>query len=336
MSNYPDLATLFKNGMGSMAALQAGQMQGQASQAAELEQMYARQKMQQEAMMHPLNMQMKQGQIAQQQAELPGVVGQSQSHAVKGQLDQATAQTKLAEILSAGVTKLGEDGVKQMAMEGERLGQAAQLMLKAPPMMHKQILESYISKFGGDPNSPTIKHLLSLPDGQIAAAADTLSKSMALATGKQRQASALQAEDNSVKERIAKGHDQTQIKVAQIQAEARKQIAAERQNAVRHMNMDQAITYLSGIPEDQRTPAEQAQLVQLSKQRLAERTASANAVPAQVMNMETPQARAQGTAEQIHGAQPQASGVPTGYKQIGTHKGKPVYQDAQGNKFIAE
>lgn len=310
----PDLSTMYQNGMGASASYMGGQMfsADQAQQAEKLKAMQLENA--QSATMNPLNAQFKQGQINQQAAELPGIVGQSQSLGAKGQEDVATMSAKIATKFSDMSTQIGENGMKQMASDGEKLSQASQIMKQYPPALQKQVLTKAIQQYGGNPNSPMFQGLLQAPDEMVQTAAESLGKGMALAGSKYTEASATATAHGQVQKDIAKGNNDTQIKVAEIAAKSREHAADARSKAATsHMNMDQKVAYLESIPTEERTPAEQSALVSIKTQLLQQRAAGANAVAPNMLGQANPldaaAAAARGTSNASTGSGPDFAAI---------------------------
>lgn len=293
------LQLMFQNGMPSVGAMGLGQgmaadreMQAQKLRAATMENDQA-------AVMNPLNAQFKQGQITQQGAELPGIQGQSASFAAKGTEDTSVLATKIASHMSALSTSIGNDGMVQMGQDGEKLAHAAQIIKQYPPALQKQAFAKAVQQYGGDVNSPTFKGVLQVPDEQFQQAAEAMGKGMALAGQKYTQESTAASSAQASHEKIASGNNTTSENVARIAAASRVEAANARSKAaMNHMNMDQKITYLSGIPEGDRTEAESVQLNSLAKQRLTEKAAAAPAVAPTVLEQKTNQQTARDTADQ--------------------------------------
>lgn len=263
----------------------------------------------QSAVMNPLNAQFKQGEINQQQAQLPGLQGQAQSLAAQGQYDTQTLPNKIADGISKYASQMGENDLKKLARSGEIALKVSQMLKNYPPALHKEVAQKAFQAYGGDPGM--LQGLLQMPDAAVAKGLDAMGKGMSMASSEFLQKQSLNNDDNRSREGIARGNNATQIQVANINAEAKKQVAAERSRAVKNMTSDQAFTYLSGIPESELTDDQREHMRKISAERLAERAAGANGVAANVMNQATPQQTAQATASQItnpNGGKPAASG----------------------------
>lgn len=333
------LGMMYQNGMGSLASMMGGQQMAADRQMAAQKLRELTMQNDQSAVMNPLNAQFKQGQIAQQGAELPGIVGQSQVNAAAGNEAVDTYAQKIATKLSAYSTSIGNDGMVKMGQDGEKLSHAAQIIKNYPPALQKQMFQKAIQQYGGDPNSPMFQGLMQAPDEQFQKAAESLGNGMALAGQKYKQEFVAEGAKQASHEKIATGNNTTAIEVAKIQAKAKVDAADSRSKAaMSHMKMDDKITYLTGIPEEDRTPSEQAQLIALSQQRISERTAPAAAVAPTVLGQKTPQQQGLDTATSIHGKGKQATSVapaiPAGYKQVGTSKGIPVLEGPDGKRFL--
>lgn len=285
----PDLATMYNHGMGASASYMGGQMfsADQAQQAEKLKAMQLENA--QSSAMNPLNAQFRQGQVAQQAAELPGVQGQSQSLGAKGSEDQQVLTAKVAERLSGMSTQIGANGMQQMGQDGEKLSVVAQAVKTLPPALQKDAFVRGVQQYGGNVNSPMFQSLMQAPDEQFQVAADTLGKGMALAGQKYTQESTTHAATAASNERIHAANNAATVEAAKVAAQSRVQAAESRSKAaMNHMNVDQKIAYLGSIPADERTPAEQASLVEFKTQRLQERAAGAPAVAPTMLDQKTP------------------------------------------------
>lgn len=305
---YPDLGTMYQNGMGATASLLGGQMAStaQAQDAEKLREMQM--KNQQDAIMNPLNAQFRQGQIAQQGAELPGIQGTSASLVAKGSEEMQTLSAKVAAKLSSLSTQIGADGMARQGQDGEKLAHLAKIVANYPPAMQKEVFAKGFAAYGGDVNSPIVRSILQVDPEHFQKAAETMGNGMALAGQKYQQESAIAKSGQDSHERIGAANNRTSIEVAKINAASREAAAKARAGMMKHMNSDQQLTALTAVPVDERTPDEQARILELSNQRIAEKTAPANAVAATVMNQDTPQQTGQKTAANIHGAPKAAAG----------------------------
>lgn len=329
------LGLMYQNGMGSLASMMGGQQMAADKQMAAQKLRELTMANDQSAVMNPLNAQFKQGQIAQQGAELPGIMGQSQVSASAGQEAVATHAMKVATKLSSYATSIGNDGMVKMGQDGEKLSHAAQIIKNYPPALQKQMFLKAVQQYGGDANSPMFQGLMKTPDEHFQMAAETLGNGMALAGQKYKQEYVSEGAKQASHERIATGNNATQIKVAEINAASREAAAKARGHAQKFMNTDQKIAMLTSIPESERTPDEQAQLVAISQQRISERNAGAPSVAPTVMGQKTPQQAGLDTAAAIHGKGKQAAPqLPAGYKQVGTKNGVPVYEGPDGKRYL--
>lgn len=331
-----DLNTMFQNGMGPYAALQAGRQVVADRQMGDANLRAKQLENEQTAAMNPLNQQFRQGQIAQQGAELPGIQGQSASLASQGQVDTATTSAKVAQRLSSLSNQVGVDGMEKMGREGAMALQASQALAQYPPALHKEVLPKLLAQYGMDPNSPMVAGILKMPDEMVQKSLSTLGSGMALASKDYLQKSALQTDDNKSKERIADTHAAATIYSAKIMAASREAAANARAGAMKHMSVDQAIAMLETTAD--RSPEEDQQLVALKKQQLQARAAGAQAVAPTMLGQDTPlqaAAKAAGEPPASQAAPPAQSPTPHGkVKQVGTSGGRPVFEDEKGNRFI--
>lgn len=295
---YPDLGTMYQNGMGASASLLGGQMASSA-QAQEAEKLKAMQlENAQSAVMNPLNAQFQQGRIAQQGAELPGIQGRSASAVAQGSEDMQTMTAKVAAKISAMSTQIGNDGMVQMGQDGEKLSHAAAIIANYPPHLQKPMFMKAVQQYGANTNSPMFQAVMQAPDDQFQTAVASLGKGMALAGQKYQQATATADAHSSSQEKIAKGHDDASRYSADKAAESRLGVAQAKAKAmVSTLGVDKAIAHYEMIPPSVRTDEENQILVSLKTQQLQARAAGANAVAPTVLNQKTPLELAKEAAE---------------------------------------
>lgn len=324
-----DLNTMYQNGMGNFASMNAGRQVGldQARSLADLQAVQMQND--QSAIMNPLNAQFKQGQIAEQQAQLPGFVGQAQTLASQGQVDQSTTSAKIAQRLSSYTNQIGSDGVQKMGREGAIASQVAAVLQNYPPALHKEVAAKAWASFGGDPNSTVLASIEHMPDGQVAQDLGTLGKGMVMASGEYLQKAALEKTKLDSEEKIAAGHDTTSTTNARIMADSRVQAASARMTTMmQHMNMDQKISYLSDlVAQGTATDGERQELADLKKQQLMKPAVGANGVAPAVMGLPTPMQNAEAAA----GPAAPAPGASRTVVRTGTANGRKVVQYSDGS-----
>lgn len=283
---YPDLGTMYQNGMGASASLLGGSMAANA-QAQDAQKLQAMQlENQQSAVMNPLNAQFKQGQINQQGAELPGIQGQSASLVAKGGEDMALMSQKIAAKISSMSTQIGADGLAKMGQDADKMLHAASIAQQYPPAMQKQIFAKAVAAYGGDVNSPMFKGLGQLPDDKFLDAVNATGKGMVTASMKYQQESSMAKAHADSQERIAAGNNQASRDVADINGKSRLAAAQARAKAmVDSLGVDKAIAHYEMIPPSVRTDEDNQILTSLKTQQLQKAAAGANAVGANVMDM---------------------------------------------------
>ncbi len=355
-TNYPDLNTMYNNGMSGLASFYGGGREALASQQDQADLQAKRLANQQSAVMNPLNAQFKQGEISAQAASLPGLAGISQSQVAKGQVDTDTAASQIAEKISANSTNISSNDVTQMHNISEKLGMVTQAVEAAgiqDPQAQAAALTKGINASGipqGADNPLLAPILQNNPTGALDSF-KAMQKGMAMASAKFMQETALEDQKGKVQTAIHAANNQTSrdvekaraaagiqeagihagatVQAANIHAQTMKEMANSRsQTLMSKMSSDQRIAYLSSIPSSDRTEAEQEALIQLSKQRLAERAAGAPSVPAQMTGMQTPmQTATQSSPFQQQGGAPQA---PVRKESVSA-SGKPIiYNEATG------
>lgn len=332
----------FGQGMNGLAAYFAGQNAANAEQRTQLDLASIAQQQERERQMLPLD-------VATKQATLPGIMGVSQQQAAAGKLAQNTLGDAIAAKMAKFKSEASVDQVRMLDATAEKVSKAAIAVKQAglPAMAVPQAMQKVLSQYGLDENNPFAQSILRLPPDQMLDVAQQIGEGIAKANPGtiQNLAQAKQAQDSAASiarssqashEKIAAGNNATQLEIARMNNEARIRAAAARQAVQKAMSSDQKIVALSSIPAEERTEDESRQLMELSQQRLAERSAAANALPAQMLNKNTPQQNAAQSSPFTAPAAGRPPQVPSGMRQIGTSKGKPVYEDAQGNRFIGD
>lgn len=295
MSN---INSLYNNGAGSLASFFTGQEQSASRQKQEQAMQYERQKMQQEAALHPLDVRQKQATLDQMAAQLPGLQGQSASMVAKGVEDTSGLAQKLALNLEKISGQIGEEGMKKLKQEGERALQAAAAMANLPPHTHKQVFQQFSQQFGGDPNSPMSKAILAMPDAEFAKGLKALGEGMALASSKFIQDTSLKKQENDSQEKINKQNNDARLEAERIKAEARAKAegirAASRQQG---LSFEKQLNLLTAIPETERTPDDWNRMTELKTMMYTKSSLSGNATTPEILGQETPTDRAKRLAQ---------------------------------------
>lgn len=305
-----DLSTMY-GGSPNTASMMMGQNQydDRQQKAATLQALMM--KNQQDAALNPIEQQLAQGKVAAQAASLPGIQGQSQSLAAQGQVDSGTVQAKLTEKLSDIATHMGENGIKQMGQDAEKMQQVGVILSKYPAAAHKEIFHQFMQAHGGDSSNPLVQGLDQMPDDQFARAVGEIGTAMATTGTKFTQERTLQKDRTDSAASIQKAHDNSREEVARTQAEARKQVAEQKfrlamTNA--KIKPEEAIASILMIPEEDRTPDMWKSLNALEKHVYTSKALAANATTADVLGKDNPIAAAQKAADANSGhAAPTAS-----------------------------
>ncbi len=302
MANYSDLDTLFKNGMGSFAAVQAGRQTADDAQKRALEAMELQQKIRHADQMNPLDLMFRQAELEKTRADAANTQAIGQNNQTTADINKSTQAQQIAAKLSGLSVQIGEDGMKQMAMDGQRALQAAQLLDQVPAMSRAPAFEKIAAQYGFSANNPLLAPIVQGDPNNMPQALKSLGEGMALASSDYIKNNALAKDrrefeagegekDRSNRKEIAGGNNAATLEAARIGANSRIEVAkasAEaRKAAQKFMSSDQKITYLSSIPASERTEDENQQLAQLSQQRLAERAAGVNPLAAQLTGTPT-------------------------------------------------
>jgi hypothetical protein len=299
-----DLGQMYNHGMNGLASLYGGQMMAQ-EQASNEEKLKAMQmENQQAAVMNPLNAQFRQGQINEQQAQLPGLQGVSQSHAAQGQYDSATIAAKIADGISKHAANMGANGLEQLKSDAEKLNYAVEAVKNVPVPQQKQALAKAISAYGGDPNSPMLSGLFQAPDDQFVTVAKGLSDGMAMASSgsKQNMASAAASQKAAMEreryhrdteERINKDRNDTAMDKARLEAQTKLDVADRKAKAAAaHANLESKVAAILSDPNWKDDPNKVSQYNDLMQSVQPFRNAAANGyVQADLLGGDTPAAR---------------------------------------------
>lgn len=334
----------FGQGMNGLASFYAGQGAENEAQRAQADLASIAQQQQRESQMLPLD-------VATKQATLPGIVGVSQQQQAAGALAQGGLQAKLAENIASSRANMNEAELKQMGASGDKFLKAATAVANSgiPAMLQPGAMKKILAQYGTNEDDNQLLQMLDqVPPDQYVSVASKIGTELAKAStpfvqnvAQQEQAQKFKKEELTQTlashEKIAGGNNATAIEVANINNQGRVSAAKLRAEASssKPMSTDQRIAYLLSIPADERTLDDNEALAKLSQQRLAERAAGANGVPAAVLGMPAPQVAAQAASPFVN--QPQAQPTPPappGMRQVGTSGGRPVYEDAQGRRFI--
>lgn len=326
---------MFGRGMNGLASYWAGQQQAssQAQQQAQLASLMQQQ--QRESQMLPLDLEAKRAGIAAENARLPGIMGQSQSMQAQGQFDQNTISSKVQAELAKHKSQMSQSELEQMGTMGTKMMQAAQVIEQAgvPPPQQAQAMSKILSEFGVDPSSSFVAPLLQKVDPRtlttvmkqvgegLAKTGTQFIQNSALAGQAEGARATEGAANRASQEKIASGQQATALEVARINSAARMQAQQARADMQRNkpQSIDQAIAQLAQIPEEERTPAEQKALEQLSKQKLAQAAAGANPLPGRITGNETPQdiAASTGVFNQAGGGAPAGNNVASAVQAAG-------------------
>lgn len=286
------LDLMFQNGMKSMGALAAGQQQGLDQQTSQANLQGMQLANQQTAAMNPLHQQFMQGQIDQQQAQLPGILGQSQSQVAQGQVDTQTAAAKVAERLATLGNQVGVDKMEQMGRDGSIAAQASNALNGYPPALHKEVFAKLVQQYGGDPNSPTFKGLYNMPDAEFQKSAAALGQGMAMASSDYMQKKAISDQKIKSEEKIASGNNATSLESARIMADSRVSAAKLRaQTMASTMGIDKTIAYYESTKAKNGgvlSPEDEQALANLKSQQLQVRAAGINPTASNVLGTPSP------------------------------------------------
>lgn len=346
-----DLNTLFQNGMGSFASVQAGSQlaqdeQAQAQKAEMQKQLMQEQvlKNQQTAAMNPLDQMFRQGQVQQQQAQLPGIQAQSDMAGSQARVQQGQEASQIAATIAKNQDQIGEYGMKEMKRAGEIARQSAAILRTVPVMQRPAALQEIIQQYGANGNSRFMQSFLKMDPNKMPDMIDQTGQGMAMASDNYITEIAKQKSVNETHIQTAKIGAGATLGAAQISANSRLEAAkaageARMKVASAKMSTDQKLATLTSIPSDQMTQDDIRQINELREQRIRENQARTPTLPYDMTGKPAPMAQpvqpyGSGVPAQQPQPTPQAAAAPPGMKLVGTSQGHPVYEDASGKRFI--
>lgn len=246
--------------------------------------------------MNPLNQMYRQGEINQQgatlantQAQLPGVVGQSQSLASQGAIDQATQQGKIDVKNSDNKNQIGVNQAQTLAREGQVASMTAQALSQFPPALHKEAAAEIMKQYGVTEDSPLYHVLAQLPPEKVAAGLSHIGDGMVKTSAEYIKSMALQESKNRNDVQTTGMNNSTSLGVARINADARVQAAEARaQLMFNTMDINKKITYLSdAVAQGVASPAEEKELNDLKNHQRQVSAARVPTLPNQMMGVPT-------------------------------------------------
>ncbi len=304
-------------------------------------------KNQQSQIMNPLLAQHQQGLNDTIQAQLPGVQGQSASQSAKGQVDTAGVGDNISEHHSKVMTQLDADQLTQMKAMGEKFSQAGAYLASIPstttPAGNTRILaaQQIAQQYGLHPDSPQYQSLMSTDPEKLPGVLQNLGKQMSLSSGDFLQKRAMEQDRTKALIENSNTAADSREEVARINHAndlEKYRLAAER--AKKHANIEQMITQITSDPNWKANPAAVEQYSALMKSATVLRNSSANGYQnAELLNQDSPGQRADTAISDVIGPQkaaPSPEALPAGMKQVGTSKGRPVYEDSHGKRFLGK
>lgn len=292
-----DLSSLYNNGAGSMASLFAGQNQAAQQDQQQQELIKMRMANEQAQVMNPLEAQFKQGQLQQQQAQLPGIMGQSQSAAAQGQFDTQTLTAKIAKSVADTKVHLNDTQIRGMQQDGEKIRQLAGIMKQYPPALHKQLMESYMSKVEG--GQEMIKQFGNVSPDKLQQLLEASGNAIALATADHVQKTDMKRQENESQERNNMRTNDARLAAAELAAQARVKAAETRMQAMQDLASVEKLIGQLVMKGSGRTPEETKKLQDLQSYQLTLKAAAAPATTANVLEQDSPMIAAQKAAQQL-------------------------------------
>lgn len=245
MENYPDLNTMFQNGMNSYAAGIAGERSADARKMNEMllqKQAIDNQKNEQ---MNPLDVMFRKGQVESQAAELPGKIGQSQLQGVQGRVAAAGEQDSIFANKDAAA-------IKRIQNMNEQLPNISATIRQIPAAGRAAAAQQMAVQLGVPQNSAMMKQILSGDPEQLPDVLDRLHKHISLNSAKHLQEMEKEnAKDSSAERRTQITADASRENT-RTRAEASATALRSKQAAAAAKDPVQKMTFLSQTPEDMR------------------------------------------------------------------------------------
>jgi hypothetical protein len=272
----------------SLASYQMGQKH-QSTMAMEAEKLKQLQLQNQHtAALNPLNLQAKEEEVKEKKRV--------------NRMEDQLEPHKIAASISEMSTKIGDDGMKRLSQDGEKMHMLAEMLEKVPAMARSMLLKDTMAKYGAQPGAnPFLDRVINMDGANLPQALRDMGKGMALAHKSyiQNQALAHSAQanqrsmndtDNYFKQQMNNADNETQIKIAKIQAEARQAVAAERAKATKYMTENQLKAYYQDlVAKGEATPEQIQALEAIRTQELKKAAAASNTVTPAVMGQPTNQ-----------------------------------------------
>jgi len=111
-------------------------------------------------------------------AQLPGIVGQSQSLAAKGQVDQQTLPQAIDMIKSQTLSKMSDNDAKMTTNMGGQIAQFGAMLDSIPAPARAAAVAQFASKFNMPPDSPLMKGILATDPEKLPEAVKAIGTNM--------------------------------------------------------------------------------------------------------------------------------------------------------------
>lgn len=345
------LSSMFTIGSGASDAYDSGvQRDMDQDKERELIRQYQLQN-QQSQVMNPLLAQHQQGLNDTLQAQLPGVAGNAASLKARGQVDSGTVDSDIASKRSRVLEQLDSDQLKQLKNMGEKYSQAGAYLASIPntttPAGNTRMIaaQKLAEQYGMSADSPQFQAIMQHDPEQLPAVLQKMGNDMAMSSGDFIQRRAMEQDRTKALMENAKTAAGSREEVARInhQNDLAK-YSQKLQISLQNLSPEKRLAYLDAQKPDGSDPdqisiwqgqrADAAQTVNFINQSKA---ASLN--PALVSGAEIP-TNASNLNNYLSTNKPAPSSTPTeapaGMKLVGTSKGRPVYEDSTGKRFLGK
>lgn len=298
------------------------------------------------------------------QARLPGIQGQSASLQAKGQVDSANVEQAIQAGRSDLMAKMTGNDAKMMTDFGGQLGQFGAMLDRVPAPARAAAVSQYAARFGMGQDSPILQGLLKTDPEKLPEIIRTMGSSMVQMSSDYIKSSGLLGIKGQNAAQVAGINANSRADVAKMRADSaelvanlnnesqEKRAAAANQLKVFLQNNKarspgQLVAQLmqqyqeSKDPEDLQRLSQAIDVAQAVSQnpaltKLYQDQAVAGSVLGSSMPQTVPPPPSNPTANFPTNKSQGPAGLPQGAKQIGTSKGKPVYELPDGRRIVAQ
>ena len=298
------------------------------------------------------------------QARIPGIQGQSASLQAKGQVDSANIDQAIQATRSDLMAKMTGNDAKMMTDFGGQLGQFGAMLGQVPPPARAAAVAQYAARFGMNQDSPILQGLLKTDPEKLPDVIKTMGSSMVQMSSDYIKGAGLLGIKGQTATQVAGINAGAKIDAAKMRADSAELVAnlnnasqekrAEATNQLKIFLQNnkarspgQLVAQLTQQYQETKDPEDLARLSQAidvaqavsqnpALTKMFQEQAVAGSVLGPSMPQTVPPPPANPTANFPTNKSQGPAGLPQGAKQIGTSKGKPVYELPDGRRIVAQ